>query len=120
MKAVRVKGFGDVNQLELIEAPDPEPQPGEVRIRIEASGLNYADVMQRAGLYPGGPKPPFISGLEAAGVVESGDGLPAGSRVWLCQPVAVMQSSCVSTRRGACRFLIRCLSSRLLLFRFNI
>ncbi|HEY4425473.1 MAG TPA: NADPH:quinone oxidoreductase family protein [Pyrinomonadaceae bacterium] len=81
MKAVYVKGFGDVDQLELVEAPDPEPQPGEVRIRIEASGLNYADVMQRVGLYPGGPKPPFISGLEAAGVVESGDGLPAGSRV---------------------------------------
>ena len=81
MKAVYVRGFGDDDQLELVEAPDPEPQPGEVRIRIEASGLNYADVMQRAGLYPGGPKPPFIPGLEAAGVVESGDGLPAGSRV---------------------------------------
>ena len=38
MKAVCVKGFGDVDQLELVEAPDPEPQPGEVRIRIEASG----------------------------------------------------------------------------------
>ena len=81
MRAVQVKGFGDVDQLELVEVPDPEPQPGQVRIRVEASGLNYADVMQRAGLYPGGPKPPFISGLEAAGVVESGDGLPAGSRV---------------------------------------
>jgi NADPH2:quinone reductase len=43
--------------------------------------LNYADVMQRAGLYPGGPKPPFISGLEAAGVVEAGEGLPVGARV---------------------------------------
>src|SRR5690349_25059635 len=81
MKAVQVKGFGDVDQLELVELPDPVPQAGQVRIRVEASGLNYADVMQRAGLYPGGPKPPFISGLEAAGVVESGDGLPVGSRV---------------------------------------
>ncbi len=70
-----------MDQLELAELPDPEPQPGQVRIRVEASGMNYADVMQRAGLYPGGPKPPFISGLEAAGVVESGDGVPAGSRV---------------------------------------
>ena len=81
MKAVQVKGFGDVDQLELIELPDPEPQAGQVRIRVEASGLNYADVMQRAGLYPGGPKPPFISGLEAAGVVEAGEGLPLGARV---------------------------------------
>lgn len=81
MKAVRVKGFGDVDQLELVELPDPEPQPGQVRIRIKACGLNYADVMQRAGLYPGGPQPPFIPGLEAAGVVEAGDSWPIGSRV---------------------------------------
>ena len=81
MKAVNVKGFGGLDQLELVELPDPQPQPGEVRIRVEASGLNYADVMQREGLYPGGPKPPFIPGLEAAGVVEEGDSLPAGIRV---------------------------------------
>ena len=64
MKAVQVKGFGDVDQLELVELPDPEPQAGQVRIRVEAAGLNYADVMQRLGLYPGGPKPPFIPGLK--------------------------------------------------------
>ena len=81
MRAVRVKGFGDVDQLELVELPDPEPQPGQVRIRVEASGLNYADVKQRAGIYPGGPNPPFLSGLEGAGVVEAGDGLPVGARV---------------------------------------
>jgi NADPH2:quinone reductase len=93
MRAVRVKGFGDVDQLELVELPDPEPQPGQVRIRVEASGLNYADVMQRAGLYPGGPKPPFISGLEAAGVVEAGDGLPIGARV-----MAVSAGGCHAER----------------------
>ena len=81
MKAVQVKGFGSVDQLELVELPDPQPQAGQVRIRIEACGLNYADVMQREGLYPGGPKPPFIPGLEAAGVVEEGSSLPAGTRV---------------------------------------
>jgi NADPH2:quinone reductase len=81
MRAVQVKAFGDVDQLELVELPDPQPQAGQVRIRVQASGLNYADVMQRAGLYPGGPKPPFISGLEAAGVVEAGEGLPVGARV---------------------------------------
>ena len=101
MKAVRVKAFGDVDQLELVELPDPEPQPSEVRIRVEASGLNYADVMQRGGLYPGGPKPPFISGLEAAGVVEAGEGLPAGARV-----MAVSAGGCHAERlcvaAGAC------------------
>lgn len=81
MRAVRVKGFGGVDQLELVELPDPRPEPGQVCIRLEACGLNYADVMQRAGLYPGGPQPPYISGLEAAGVVEAGDSLPPGTRV---------------------------------------
>lgn len=81
MRAVRVNGFGGVDQLELVELPDPHPQPGQVRIRVEACGLNYADVMQREGLYPGGPTPPYIPGLEAAGVVEQGDTLPAGTRV---------------------------------------
>ena len=93
MKAVRVNNFGDVDQLEIVELPDPDPQPGQVRIRVHASGLNYADIMQRAGLYPGGPKPPFISGLEAAGVVEMGEGLPAGSRV-----VAVSAGGCHAER----------------------
>ncbi|HET6977720.1 MAG TPA: NADPH:quinone oxidoreductase family protein [Pyrinomonadaceae bacterium] len=89
MKAVRVKGFGNVDQLELVELPDSEPQPGQVRIRVKASGLNYADVMQREGLYPGGPKPPFIPGVEAAGIVEAGDSLPAGARV-----VAIAPNGC--------------------------
>jgi len=93
MRAVQVKGFGDVDQLELVELPDPEPQAGQVRIRVEASGLNYADVMQRAGLYPGGPKPPYISGLEAAGVVEAGEGLPVGARV-----MAVSAGGCHADR----------------------
>jgi NADPH2:quinone reductase len=84
MKAVRVNAFGGVDQLELVELPDPEPQPGQVRIKVKAAGLNYADVIQREGGYPGGPKPPYISGFEAAGVVDAvGDGasLPIGARV---------------------------------------
>ncbi|HKY44232.1 MAG TPA: NADPH:quinone oxidoreductase family protein [Pyrinomonadaceae bacterium] len=93
MRAVQVKGFGGLDQLELVELPDPQPQPGQVRIRVEASGLNYADVMQREGLYPGGPKPPFIPGLEAAGVVEEGDSLPAGMRV-----MAIAASGCHAER----------------------
>ena len=85
MKAARVNAFGDVDQLEIVEMPDPSPGEGEIIVRVEACGLNYADVMQRQGLYPGGPKPPYIAGLEAAGVVEShgpgNDNPPVGSRV---------------------------------------
>jgi len=40
MKAVRVNGFGGVDQLELVELPDPKPQAGQVRVRVEAGGLN--------------------------------------------------------------------------------
>ena len=86
MKAVQVNVFGGTDGLEIVELPDPVPDKDEVVVRVKACGLNFADVMQREGLYPGGPKPPYISGLEAAGVVESvgtsvGDSLPVGSRV---------------------------------------
>ena len=86
MRAAQVKAFGDEDQLELVDLPAPDPQPGQVRIRVKASGMNYADVMQRAGLYPGGPTPPFIPGLEAAGVVDAGEGLPLGARVMAVSP----------------------------------
>ncbi|MBD0326807.1 MAG: NADPH:quinone oxidoreductase family protein [Pyrinomonadaceae bacterium] len=86
MKAIRVDAFGGVDVLQLVERSKPEPREGEVLVRVEASGLNYADVMQREGLYPGGPKPPYFSGVEAAGVVESTGAqesalTPVGTRV---------------------------------------
>ena len=86
MKAVQVGAFGGVEVLRVVERPQPEPGAGELLIRVAACGLNYSDVMQREGLYPGGPKPPFFPGVEAAGVVESVganvDGQPPpGSRV---------------------------------------
>ena len=102
MKAVRVKGFGGVDQLEVVELADPEPQPGQVRIRVEACGLNYADVMQREGLYPGGPKPPFIPGLEAAGTIDTGGSLPVGSRV-----VAIAGNGCHADR--VCVYAASCM-----------
>jgi NADPH2:quinone reductase len=93
MKSARVKAFGDVNQLEIVELPDPVPGQHDVIIKVKACGLNYADAMQREGYYPGGPKPPYIPGLEAAGVVESrgpeaNDSLPPGSRVVVLAPGA--------------------------------
>jgi NADPH2:quinone reductase len=86
VKAARVNAFGGEDQLEIVELPDPVAGPGEIIIRVKAGGLNYADVMQRLGLYPGGPTPSYIAGMEAAGVVEShGPGCdnapPVGSRV---------------------------------------
>ncbi len=86
MKAARVNAFGEVDQLEIVDQPDPVPAKGDVVVRVKAGGLNYADVMQRLGLYPGGPTPPYIAGMEAAGVVESHgpetvNAPPVGARV---------------------------------------
>ncbi|MFB1066665.1 zinc-binding alcohol dehydrogenase family protein [Natrinema sp. H-ect4] len=85
MKAIEVTEYGDSDQLEIIDADRPEPGPGEVRIDIEAAGINFADIMQRRGHYPGGPEPPYVPGMEAAGTVDAvGDGVEdvsAGDRV---------------------------------------
>jgi NADPH:quinone reductase-like Zn-dependent oxidoreductase len=50
--------------------PDPQVKPGEVLIRVKAIGVNFADLLQRMGVYPGVAKPPFVPGMEVAGVVE--------------------------------------------------
>ncbi len=71
MKSVIAKGYGGVEQLELQEVPAPEARAGEALVRVKAAGVNYADIMQREGLYPGGPTPPFAVGFEVAGVVEA-------------------------------------------------
>jgi len=70
MRAVVVRRYGPPEVLEVQQIPDPQPKPGEVLIRVRAIGVNFADLLQRMGLYPGAPKPPFVPGLEIAGVVE--------------------------------------------------
>src|SRR5580698_483338 len=79
MRVVAVKRYGDPEVLEAREMPDPQVNSGEVLIRVKAAGVNFADLMQRMGIYPGVPKPPFVPGLEVAGVVEKvGDGGKSG------------------------------------------
>jgi len=70
MRAMVVPHRGGPAVLELQDAAKPEPKAGEVLVRILAAGLNFADTVQSQGLYPGGPKPPYIPGLEVAGTVE--------------------------------------------------
>lgn len=70
MRSIVVTQYGGPETLSLVEVPIPEPGAGEVLVRVVAAGVNYADIMQRTGLYPGGPKPPFGAGFEAAGVIE--------------------------------------------------
>jgi len=70
MRAMVVGRYGPPEVLESRDLPDPQPKAGEVLIRIKTIGVNFADLLQRMGIYPGTPKPPFVPGLEIAGVVE--------------------------------------------------
>src|ERR1700719_3652585 len=91
MRAMVVRRYGQPEVFESREVSDPQPKPGEVVIRVKTVGINFADLLQRMGLYPGTPKPPFVPGLEIAGVVEKvveaagkrgdGEGLKPGDAV---------------------------------------
>jgi len=70
MKAVLVTRAGGPEVLEVHDVPEPQPGPGEVIVRVEAVGINFADTMSTQGSYSGTPPPPFISGREFAGVRE--------------------------------------------------
>ncbi|MBK7246197.1 MAG: zinc-binding dehydrogenase [Flavobacteriales bacterium] len=78
MKAWQLTAHGDpAKVLVLRELPDPVPKPGEVLIRSEGFGLNYADVMAVKGLYRDAPPPPCVIGYETVGRVEQcGEGVP--------------------------------------------
>ena len=70
MKAVRFHKTGEPEVLVYEDVPDPTPKEREVLIRIEAVGLNFADVMRRRGDdYPQPSPPPFILGAEVAGTI---------------------------------------------------
>ena len=55
MRQVWITKAGPPEVLQVREAPDPTPRAGEVRIRVEASGINFADLLARMGLYPDAP-----------------------------------------------------------------
>ncbi len=69
MKAIRVHQFGAADALIYEDAPTPQPKPGEVRIKLAASGLNFIDTYHRSGAYA--MPTPFIPGQEGAGIVDS-------------------------------------------------
>jgi NADPH2:quinone reductase len=79
MKAAVLVRKGAASQaFEFREFPDPLPKEGEVLIDVELSGLNFADVMARLGLYPEAPPLPSILGYEVVGTVEAlGPGAPS-------------------------------------------
>jgi len=71
MRVIEVPEYGDSDVLTTAEREIPEPGPDQVRVEVRAAGINFADIMQRRGLYPGGPGAPYVPGLEAAGVIDA-------------------------------------------------
>ncbi len=76
MKAVLCRAFGPPDTLSVEEVAPPRVGPGEVRVRIRAAGLNFADTLMVGGQYQVKPPFPFIPGIEMAGeVMEVGEGV---------------------------------------------
>lgn len=67
MKAIVVRRYGGPEQLELAQMEVPTLGPGEAVVEVRAAGVNYIDTYHRTGLYPADP--PFVPGMEGAGVV---------------------------------------------------
>jgi len=69
MKIVMCEAYGEPESLVVKDMPSPEPKAGEVKVRLEARGVSFSDVLRVAGTYHVKTPPPFIPGGEAAGVV---------------------------------------------------
>ena len=72
MRQVWITRAGRPKSCRCARRPIPQPGEGQVRIRVEAAGINFADLMARVGLYPDAPKIPCVVGYEVSGVVDAG------------------------------------------------
>ncbi|HEX8173306.1 MAG TPA: zinc-binding dehydrogenase [Thermoanaerobaculia bacterium] len=85
MRAVLLTRYGGPEVLRIVDVPAPEPRPGEVRVKIAAFGINFAEVLSRRGLYGWAPPLPYILGMEACGTIDAlGEGVTShriGDRV---------------------------------------
>src|SRR5919201_493266 len=70
MRAIQQQEFGGPEVLELVELPTPEPQDGEVLVRVTRAGMNFADTHQRRNDYLTAQQLPLVPGGEVAGVRE--------------------------------------------------
>ncbi len=75
-RRIVVTAFGGPEVLKYIEEDLPEPGRAEVRVKVLAAGVAYADVLMRRGLYPGTPPPPFTPGYDLVGEIDAiGEGV---------------------------------------------
>jgi len=86
MRAIRIDQTGGPDVLRLEERDAPAPGPGQIRLKLDAAGVNFIDIYHRTGLYP--LALPSGLGLEGAGVVEAvGEGVErfrVGDRAGFC------------------------------------
>lgn len=85
MKQVYITAAGGPEKLQVRESPDPHPAGKELRIRVKAAGINFADILARQGLYPDAPKLPAVVGYEVSGVVDSAG--PEAAKDWVGKEV---------------------------------
>ena len=71
MQQIWIMKTGAPEVLQMRESPLPVPANGEVRIRVEAAGINFADIMGRIGLYRDAPAVPYVPGYEVSGTVDA-------------------------------------------------
>jgi 2-desacetyl-2-hydroxyethyl bacteriochlorophyllide A dehydrogenase len=80
-RCIQIESFGPASSLAFRDLPDRAPGDDEVAIDVAYSGINFADVLMRLGLYPDAPKRPFVPGYEISGTVAA-----AGARVTDVRP----------------------------------
>ncbi|MBM3946706.1 MAG: hypothetical protein FJ315_04820, partial [SAR202 cluster bacterium] len=71
MRAIRVHYTATSSELKMDEVPKPEPRPDQVVIKVQAIGLNRADLGRRRTAQPGQPEPPTTPGLDVAGTIDA-------------------------------------------------
>jgi NADPH:quinone reductase-like Zn-dependent oxidoreductase len=77
VQQIVIPRVGPPSVLTVVERPDPVPGQGEVRVRVAAAGVNFADLMARMGLYPDAPPLPTVVGYEVSGTIDDvGAGVP--------------------------------------------
>jgi alcohol dehydrogenase, propanol-preferring len=100
MRAAVVRSFGA--PLEIEDRPIPEPGPGQVRVRIETSGVCHTDIHAAHGDWPVKPNLPLVPGHEGVGIVDAvGDGV---GRVTMGQRVAIPW---LGSADGSCEFCVK-------------
>jgi NADPH:quinone reductase-like Zn-dependent oxidoreductase len=103
MKRVVVDHYGGPEVLRVVEADVPQPEAGEVRVKVLAAGVSFTDAQLRAGTYLGVPRPPFTPGYELVGVIEE-LGRAAPGCAW---ETGSRRSRCGAQTRSACAYLRR-------------